>query len=583
MGNIVKAVVTEDMIHADVLVIGGGAAGIFAAVKAKENGANRVVLVEKAMTGKTGCSCFAAGVLVIFIPEEDDGDIWMKEYVEQGQYLNDQEWLRFFLEEGIIAIKELENWGLQIRKTPDGRYLRVRGRGSHPERGLRNMVFTGQAGTLTEVMRKKAMAMDIELMNWTMITDLMTRDETVVGAVGFDTRTGDFKAFHSKATVLASGSGMFRCGNNIGHRMNNNDATGIAYRAGVDLMNCDFTTHLPFCGEFKMGGMQMTVGLGGKYVNASGEQFMKDYDPVYEESAARFILSNAPLLELKGGRGPLYMDMTQLSETEVETFGSVLPLNKMILERAGVLVGGKIARKLEWSMQGPSLGVFSAGVKINTRCETSKPGLYAAGDAAAKMPSGTSDNAGNLAFAFISGARAGRFAAEYARNATEPRPDRTQVEVLKQYALGPLFRKDGVEGDYLIEAVQDIVVPYDVLMLRHGERMRKALLDVRKLSAELLPLLYAHDPHYLRLAHEAGSLMITAEIALEAGLHRKESRANIREDYTYLDNLAWLKWVHVKGGAAGLRLWMEDIPIERYPVKPPPEKYLVLPTGPGVP
>lgn len=572
MGILIMA--NQQAIKTDILVIGGGAAGAFAAIKARENGAENVLLVEKARTGKTGSSCFAAGQLVIFVPHEDDRDFWMKEYVEQGQYLNDQDWLQIFMDESFDQVKDLESWGLLVRKTADGRYERVKGRGSHPEKGLRNIVFTGQAGTLTEVLRKRVVSLGVKIINWTMITDLLTRNGNVVGAVGFNTRSGEFMVFQAGATIIASGSGMYRCAPNIGHRMNNYEATGMAYRAGAELINCDFTTHLPFCGEFKMGGMQMTVGLGGKLVNALNEKFMDEYDPVYKESGPRFILSNAPLVEVKGRRGPIYMDLTHLPPEKVNQWGSVLPLNKMILERAGILVNDRITRKLEWSMQGPSMGVFSAGIRINSSCESSLPGLFAAGDAAAKMPAGTSDNAANLTFAFVSGARAGKFAAEFVKQNSKMDIDPFQVKELEQSAMRPIQRSDGIEGDYLIEAIQDIVIPYDILMFRSTDRMQKALAKIRDLKQNLLPLLYAHDLHYLRLSHEACGLITMAEIALQAGLERKESRANIREDYPWIDNINWLQWIILKQDNNKPKIWKEKIPIERYPLRPEPEKII---------
>jgi succinate dehydrogenase/fumarate reductase flavoprotein subunit len=558
----------------DVLVIGGGAAGAMAAIKAREAGSEHVLLVEKARTGYSGASCFAAGVLTAFIPGEDDEDLWMKELVEQGQYLNDQDWLQIYLQEVFPRIREVEEWGLPLRKTPDGRYARVRGRGSHPEKGLRNLMFTGQVGVLTEVLRKKVLASGARILDWTMITDLLTKNGRVSGATGFNGRSGGFVAIAAKATVLAAGSGHFRCAPNTGHRMDNYDATLMAYRAGAELINCDFTAHLPFCGEFKMGGMNMTVGLGGRFVNSMGEEFMAAYDPIYKESAPRYILSNAPLMEIKAGRGPLYMDLTHLSQNEVKLFREILPLNSVILERAGVLAGDKITRKLEWSMYGPSLGMFSAGIAVDTECASTLPGLYAAGDAAAKMASGTSDAAGALPFALVSGARAGTYAAAYVRNADAPVIDADQMQESRQYSMNPLLRSDGIEGDFIIEALQEIVIPYEVLMLRHGARMKKALDQVIEVREHLLPLLHAHDPHFLRLAHEARSLVLAAEIALRAGLEREESRANIREDYPYVDNVNWLKRICVKREGSEMRIWAENLPIDRYPVRPKQGRYL---------
>jgi succinate dehydrogenase/fumarate reductase flavoprotein subunit len=246
----------------------------------------------------------------------------------------------------------------------------------------------------------------------------------------------------------------------------------------------------------------------------------------------------------------------------------------MMLERAGLLSRGRITRKLLWSMYGPSLGMFSAGIAIDTKCASNLPVLYAAGDAAAKMAAGTSDAAGALPFALVSGIRAGISAASHAHEIDEPDLDEGEVRRLKAYVLGPLGRADGVEGDYVIEALQDVVIPFEVLMLRKGDRMKQALQSVLEIQEELLPLLYAHDPHYLRLACEARSLVLAAEIALRAGLERTESRANIREDYPYVDDINWLKWVRVRQDAHQMRIWADDVPVNRYPVRPKRERYL---------
>ncbi len=88
-----------ETINCDILIVGGGAAGCFAAIKAKQQGAEDVFLVDKGYVGKSGCSKFAAGSFKCFIPDEDDYDLWFSKAVEEGYYINDQEWTEIHLQE----------------------------------------------------------------------------------------------------------------------------------------------------------------------------------------------------------------------------------------------------------------------------------------------------------------------------------------------------------------------------------------------------------------------------------------------------------------------------------------------------
>lgn len=106
----------EDIIETEVLVIGGGLAGAYAAIKAKERGAQKVLIVDKSYVGKSGCSSFAAGVFTSFIPEEDDFDHWFKEIVNHGEYMNDQEWLGLHLSKVYERVREMDSFGVKFAK-----------------------------------------------------------------------------------------------------------------------------------------------------------------------------------------------------------------------------------------------------------------------------------------------------------------------------------------------------------------------------------------------------------------------------------------------------------------------------------
>ena len=191
------------VIETDILVIGGGLSGTTAAVKAKEGGAEKIIVVSKGKLGKDSCSTFAAGVFTCVLPEDDKEALFktyaLDEALATGLY--NEEWLKIFLDELYDRMVDLENWGLRWQKTPDGKFERK------GMRGNQRAMFEGPQ--LMEVMAKKVKRNGIDVMGHTMITDLLTEKgipgNRVVGAVGFDVRTGEFRVFRAKTTILAVG------------------------------------------------------------------------------------------------------------------------------------------------------------------------------------------------------------------------------------------------------------------------------------------------------------------------------------------------------------------------------------------
>jgi len=563
--------VTVEEIKTDVLVIGGGLAGTFAAIKAREAGAGKVTLVSKGLLGKDSISTFAAGVFKIILPE-DDKDTEVKRYAfgyafSEGLY--EEEWLNVCLAEIYDRILDMERYGVDWLKTPDGKFERIEMRWK-----IKMGMFHGPQ--MMEAMAKKVISSGVQVIGCTMITDLLTEKGTpggrVIGAVGFDVRTGEFKVFKARATVLAAGGcgfkGRFAC-----HKFQTGEASAMAYRAGADLGNLEIggdrshTTAM----AFDIPGLNMFIGLGGHFVNNKGERFMLDYDPELGDHASMSRVSEAGAMEIRAGRGPIYLDMTHFTPEQVQKMRKVVPIPAKIMERAGVIVGDRIVKKMEW---GPAFfGTLAegGGIIANTRCETSLSGLYACGDA--KQRPNIMD--GSLTGAAISGARAGTFAAEYAKETREPVIDEEQVGRFKRFAFEPLERSEGIGPHHIIIGLNETLVPYEVTLISRRDRLERAIQEVERIRDEELPLLYAQDAHYLRLANEVRSMVLVAEMYLRSRLLREESRNGcLREDYPYTDNINWLKWTRLKQGNRKMELWTEDLPVEQYKVKPKREKHL---------
>ena len=554
--NLKNAIVRE----ADVLVVGGGLAGCYASIKAKENGADKVIQVCKGRVGKSGQSTFAAGIMTAFCPEEENYDWAFKEVVEKADYLVDQERLRDHLNEVWNIVREMESFGVEFEKTKDGKFARHYGRGN-----IKNVMFHGPQ--LMEAMAKTTLKKGVVHVNKTMMTDLLTYDSRVVGAVAFNIENGDFYVFKAKATVLATGPCWYK-GLQPGHRDCTGDGYVAAYNIGNSIMGADIVERNAFPARYDIGpGMHMYVGTGAIFLNGKGERFMKKYDPVLNERALQNILLPAFAMEVKRNNGPIYADMTHFTPEQVQRLKRVIPLPIKMYERVGLVKGDKFVKMIEWMATAPKA---LCGPPVNTKFETGMPGLYACGDA---VPWAGLDGGQNaMPGAATSGATTGKCAAEYANQVGVVRVDSDQVEVLRKRAFQPLEREDGVEPDQVVLGLQEAIVPYDVLLLKSDEKMQEALKEIEDIRDNQVPLLFAYDLHYLRMALEARNMVTVAEMQLRSAIARKESRLRdkaIRIDYPYRDNNNWLKWIGVKKIDNKMKVIMQDIPIERYPLKPP--------------
>lgn len=560
--------------NTDVLVIGGGLAGAFAAIKAREAGAIKVTLVDKAKAGKSGPSAFAAGVMSVFVPDEDDFDAWFTEVVKGGEYLNDQEFLEIMMSDTFERVKEMERWGIHFEKMPDGKFERRYMRGGVEGSPIKAIMFHGPQ--LMEEMRRKIKESGVQIIDRVMVTDLLTTDRMVVGAIGFDTRKGDFTVFKAKAIIVTAGGNGYKS-NFSSHKMASGDGVAMAYRAGARLMSFDLYNHNATAAPFETLGMNMFVALGGAFINAKGERFLREYDPKLEDHTLLHVFCQAMALEVMAGRGPIHMDMTNFKPDDVAKLKVVVPLVCKNLEAMGIIIGDRIVKKIEWVVALLGTVGGGGGVDIDKDCASNVRGLYVAGDSADRKAKGAGGPGGvaGLSFAAVSGCRAGNAAAKYAKGIGETKLDQIQVKELKESSLAPLGRKEGVEPEHVVLALQEAIFPKEVSIILSEERLYKALKQVEEIALTQVPLIQAYDPHYLRTAHEARNMVLCTQMWLKSAINRKESRGLIlREDYPETDNINWLKWITLEKGKKEMEIKTEDIPIQRYRLKPKKEKFL---------
>ena len=560
----------------EILVIGGGAAGCFAAIKARESGAGEVLLVDKGYVGMSGCTKFAAGSFKCFIPGEDSYELWFGKAVEEGYYINDQDWTGIHLQEVFDRAKELEAWGLRFLKDDHGGYKRLEGQGSSEHRPIKTMMFEGPQ--MMDVLREAAGKHSVKILDKTMVTHLLhdrRNGKRIAGALGFDLRTGETRIFRAKATILSAGAQAFKS-HYAYQKMATGDAHVMGLRAGASLANYEFTCHHLSCACFDTTGMNVLQGSGARFVNSLGETYMGRYDPEYGDHASMNRLSAGMGCEIRQGRGPLYFDFSAFDEKTLVYFKQTLPIMYQAFERAGFIKNGRIKERVEWvSVNMGNVG-YGGGLRINTECETDLKGLYAAGDATCGPASGVEGFcAYAIPFACTSGARSGRAAWTYAGDRDDPAPDEEEIHACTEELSRPLKTVAGVEPDHVVLRVQELIFPMDVYLFRHGERLQLALDRICELRNNVVPALKAYDPHYLRMAVEAAHMVTCAEMFLRSALLRTESRgSHLREDFPEIDNINWLKWIVLSQAKGGIKVSTEDIPIEAYPVRPERKKYL---------
>jgi succinate dehydrogenase/fumarate reductase flavoprotein subunit len=541
----------------DVLVVGGGLAGCFAAYRAAQMRVS-VLLVDKARVGTTGCSAFAAGDILWWTPE-DDLNAWLNNYARWGGYLLDPEWFALTCHDIHERVLDMDRWGAPFERTPEGKLARKPGRGHNAA-----VVFPGIK--LMDLLRRKVEGAGARIVDRVMVTDLIVEEGRLAGAVGFDITTGEFCIIEAKAVILAAGGCSWK-GNYFGQDMVCGEAYALAYRHGARLVHMEYSnTYNSTSRHFDVYGMSRFQRLGGKFTNALGERFMHKYDPELGDGAFCHTLALGMAKEVRDGRGPIYFDLFDMNEEDRSLSRKLLPMLIEMFDQAGMDI---FKERLEWvpAFQG-SVGTASGILLVDHSCASTAEGIYAAGDSAAEgLVIGGINGPGaiNLTWAIVTGYRSGEGAAVNAQGKKSSRLPKGLADNLETRTFSFLDGEGDIKPQDAYYNLQELVIGWDKSIIRHEKRMKDGLASVERLRSEVLPRIKAADPHQLMRAHEVAATLLTTEIVLESALFRKESRAgHYREDYPQTDNRNWLKWVVVDKRETGPSVEAIEIPRHHY-------------------
>ncbi|MFC1970434.1 FAD-dependent oxidoreductase [Chloroflexota bacterium] len=546
------------VIETDVLVIGAGISGLFASVRAKDF-VERVTVVDKGPIGHTSQCYFARGSLQGLLPE-DDVDLLVKEVVYFEDGLCEQDLVESVYKETFQRINDMERLGVEWVKGKEKR--RLVDIGTRGLKYIRRFVPVSDGRMQIESLLREANRLGVQLVSKIFITNILKRDGTAIGAVGFNIVNGEFYIFKAKAVVIATGQCSFK-GHYADQGFLTGDGMAIALRAGAELKNLEFATMWLQTAGYPWSGLGFALPLGATMVNAKGEPFMEKYAPVLKSKIDFNYIARAMAIEAKEGRGPFYIDYSPLKPEDIEIYkhrGGWMDLHVRKLQRAGIkpFDGKQELIPVFWTSQ---------GIKTDIEMRTKVPGLFVGGRARSVDP-GVTMGSWSIASATVLGYRAGQTAAIHASSCKPFLIDQDEVRRFKSDLYTPLG-KVGVEPEEVLLEIQKTVFPYDVTILKHEASLKKALSRITNIRDELLPKMGARDPHYLMELIEMKNMTAIAEGMLTASLTRTESRAShYREDYPNRDDRSWLKWVVVSQENGELNLHTEPLPLDRYKFKP---------------
>jgi succinate dehydrogenase / fumarate reductase flavoprotein subunit len=542
----------------DVLIIGAGGAGLRAAIEALAQGA-RVGVVCKSLLGKAH-TVMAEGGLAAAMANVDKADDWrthFRDTMRGGKLLNNWHMAQLHAQEAPDRVRELEQWGALFDRTADGEILQ-RAFGGHT---FKRLCHVGDRTGLEMIrtLQDRGVHMGFDVYMECTITKLLKDGDRVAGAFGYWRETGNFVTFKAKSIVIATGG----IGKSWKITSNSWECTGdgmaLAYEASAELLDMEFVQFHPTGMVWPPGVQGLLVteavrGEGGLLRNKSGERFMEKYDPKRMELSTRDVVARSIYTEVKEGRGsPHGGAFLDISHKPAEYVKRKLPsMYHQFKELADVDI-------TKGPMEvGPTCHYVMGGIRVEAETgQSSVPGLFAAGEAAAGLHGANRLGGNSLSDLVVFGRRAGLAAAEHAKKVTAPALDTAQTEQAEREVLAPFGRSSG-ESPYQIHHDLQETMQNLVGIFRTDEDLRHALTELEKLKARAAKMRVegsrVFNPGW-HLSRDLQCMLTVSEACTHAALARKESRgAHSRLDYPKTED-AWGAKNHVivkKGDAMTL-------------------------------
>lgn len=541
----------------DVLIIGSGFAGVFAAVSAAKAGLS-VVMLDKGAVGWSGLSPWASDSRP-FDPSMYDREEWRKNISTNTEWVNDQKWLDIFMDESLDIYDVLREWGVHNCRPYE-----------------RSKVF-----------RAQLLEHNVQIVERTMVTSYLKDTKgRVAGALGFtfDDSAEPCKAVvvKAKAVINCMGAGAYKSPGfpNWGQTF---DGDAISYDIGAYITGKEYhDTHQTFSNipAASYNGWVWAQSVVGAYIMVgcpdavTGGLNIQGATRVARQGVRR-AAGGGPGGEAPGayqGENPERVRNRALYEGK-----GFLATPGLTLDWGGPPEGSDDEQEVD---PGFRVGGATAGMGVHkgegvfnedhSCAADGVPGLFAAGDSLGSQLCGASYPARGFSSygSAIQGRIAAATAAEYVKGVEEDVVlDQAFLAEKTAEMWSPREVRQGFSPEWITSTLQNTMTPYHILYIKDEARLKGALASIEYMRKEMIPRMIAEDGHQLRMAHETKNMLLNAEMKLRAGIYRTESRGtHFREDYPARNDAEWHAWVLIKKGAdGGMELSKHQLPTEWLP------------------
>jgi succinate dehydrogenase / fumarate reductase, flavoprotein subunit len=562
-----------DALSHDILIIGGGLAGLRAAIEAKRSGCD-VAILSKVHPLRSHSVAAQGGINAALgnapAPVRDSWENHAYDTIKGSDYLADQDVVEMMCQEGIGRVIEMEHWGTLFSRTQDGKIAQRPFGGAGFPRACYAADRTGH--NLLHTLYEQAMGLRIPVYEEWHALALVVEDGRCKGALAFHLFKGTMVPIHAKATILATGGYgriYLRSTNAV---INTGQGCSLAYEAGAPLEDMEFVQFHPT--SLYGTNILMTEGARGEgayLFNAKGERFMDRYAPHVMELGPRDIVARSIQTEIDQGRGfegeYVHLDLRHLGREKI--MDRLPGIRRIAMDFAGV------DPILEPIPIQPAQHYSMGGVATNADGETPLPGLFAAGECACVSVHGANRLGGNsLLETIVFGARAGKKAAQKvnAEQFTKTATSFQEHVRIFQSRIEDIFRRDRKEPSFRLRDELKSTLMSRVGIFRNESDLLSAKEIIKELKERVKSvglkqksLAFNHElVHFLDLE---GMLHI-AEVIAEGALARKESRgSHFRTDFPKRDDEHWLRHTLAYKTPEGPTLKYKDVTITRYPPK----------------
>lgn len=536
-------------ITTDVVVVGGGGAACRAAIGVSDKGLNCIML-DKGRPGRSGATPCALWSIQAPMgakgrDERDTPEQFFKDMVEAGRYIGDQNITEMVANTAVERILDMEKYGVNFQKYDDGRFFQTPMPGQTYPRSC-FMIENGQH--MSTVLAKAASKRDnIDIYKDFFVFDLLKNGNTVVGILGMDMINGEVVAVNAKSTIIATGGYTSLWGFSDNPPTLTGDLLSGAYRAGADIVDLEFNQYYgtdviwppSVKGTVVLYELMIDEFADGEITDKNGVPIIDKPLPVRDE-AIKTIFN-----VIKEGRGTphggVYFDTTKSPKGENgvrEVFDGMTSKHYRFLKDAAGIDLAKTPLEVA-----PASHYQCGGMYINEKCASTVDGLYGCGEFAGNFQGANRLAGAALTDTQTTGARAGEFAADDAKERGITPIDEKDLTSKTDIINDFLSRKSNAIRPINIK--QEILTTMDkyVAPFRDEKGMKKGLSIIDSLRNEAKKISVPDVGIYnleLREAIETNLMLDAAELTFGSALFRKESRGHHnRADYPDTDNKEW--------------------------------------------